>query len=612
MAGNLQTNDIVVEDLVPRVLSGKIRIPTFQRGLRWTERDVLRLFESIAKGYPIGNLLLWNKAAPAQTVHLGALTMHADPEQSAWYVVDGQQRITALANGLTENGHSDPRFRIFYDVNTETFTNKESRSGTTIPLYVIFDLPQLLDLFTSSPILLGNRDFIDRASNLSKIIRGFRIPIYIVEEENPAVLRDIFDRMNNFGRQLTRAEVFSALNEETGVETEESRPFRYDQISEAVQAATRFGTIDDDTVFLCLLARRGADISRDIRREFSNASDSAIATEPRALEFKAETRSEAWALTTKAMISAVQFLMNECKIPHYSFLPYRYLLITLVRFFAHFPNPTAADLRDLRRWVWRSAVIGPSHFKGSVTGTTRILCSKIEPHHERKSIENLLGTAPATEVINHVPTTQETFKTNHAASKIIMCSLWHRSPARFEDAVNNLETVGHVYSRDLLQEELADSITARDFFPMIYATNGGEPTTNEWKSLKRSAGNRILFNTPTATASPYDAIYTLVANPVDDAKVQETLASHIIDQECQEFIVHGDPKSFIAHRNKLLQSQIHDFVELMTEQKFEDTPPLSSFDFDDSDDFDDEDEDEGRDRESEKEVFLFDFNTNED
>jgi len=45
-------------DLVAAASAGRLRIPEFQRPLRWQWKDVSRLFDSIVKGYPIGNLLL--------------------------------------------------------------------------------------------------------------------------------------------------------------------------------------------------------------------------------------------------------------------------------------------------------------------------------------------------------------------------------------------------------------------------------------------------------------------------------------------------------------------------------------------------------------------------
>lgn len=57
-----------IADLIELVLEGRLRIPRFQRGLRWQWEDARRLFDSIARGYPIGSLLFWARPAEAELV----------------------------------------------------------------------------------------------------------------------------------------------------------------------------------------------------------------------------------------------------------------------------------------------------------------------------------------------------------------------------------------------------------------------------------------------------------------------------------------------------------------------------------------------------------------
>ena len=89
-----------VENLVRSVLGGKMRVPSFQRGLKWKAKDVRDLFDSIYVGYPIGALLLQKAPAEAGKVKLGPLQIQAPETQSALWVVDGQQRLVSLAAAL--------------------------------------------------------------------------------------------------------------------------------------------------------------------------------------------------------------------------------------------------------------------------------------------------------------------------------------------------------------------------------------------------------------------------------------------------------------------------------------------------------------------------------
>jgi uncharacterized protein with ParB-like and HNH nuclease domain len=66
-----------IEDLVEEVMTGGVRIPEFQRPFRWQWEDVKRLMDSIVRGYPIGNLLLWARPATEEKLKIGALQILA-------------------------------------------------------------------------------------------------------------------------------------------------------------------------------------------------------------------------------------------------------------------------------------------------------------------------------------------------------------------------------------------------------------------------------------------------------------------------------------------------------------------------------------------------------
>jgi uncharacterized protein with ParB-like and HNH nuclease domain len=83
-----------VEDLVERVRRGLVRVPRFQRGLKWKSSHVVELFDSLYRGYPIGSLLFYKRSAKADRLALGPRVVEAPETSEAWWVVDGQQRVT--------------------------------------------------------------------------------------------------------------------------------------------------------------------------------------------------------------------------------------------------------------------------------------------------------------------------------------------------------------------------------------------------------------------------------------------------------------------------------------------------------------------------------------
>ena len=69
------------EDLVRDVRRGLVRVPPFQRAFKWEAGDIVKLFDSLLQGFPIGNLLLWKRPAPAQ--HLQGVDLSGRPHSRA-------------------------------------------------------------------------------------------------------------------------------------------------------------------------------------------------------------------------------------------------------------------------------------------------------------------------------------------------------------------------------------------------------------------------------------------------------------------------------------------------------------------------------------------------
>lgn len=86
--------------LVEWARGGKLALPDFQRELVWSPRRVVDLMHSVAAGWPIGSLLLL--AGPQE---FRARPLDSGPKLAAAperYVLDGQQRITALLHALAD------------------------------------------------------------------------------------------------------------------------------------------------------------------------------------------------------------------------------------------------------------------------------------------------------------------------------------------------------------------------------------------------------------------------------------------------------------------------------------------------------------------------------
>jgi hypothetical protein len=325
-------------DLIERVGRGQIRIPRFQRPFRWEPRDVEQLFDSILRGYPIGNLLMWERPAPAEDIEIAGVRLHAAAQDAAWLVVDGQQRLTGLVGALTaDEATTDPRFRIFYDLVEGGFTSlPRSRQPREhqLPVSVAVDNRELLRWQRERP-WLSQAQF-DQCDTVSASIRQYEIPVYVVQGDDEEALKDIFDRMNTFGKRLTRSEVFNALHSVS----KEHSPSDLDSLA-AGAVALGFGAIPQPLLVQSVMASREGKTDRDFRKEFKDEAD----------------RYQAFADTQVALAEAIAFLREQAGIPHARLLPYALFLPVLVRFTKLFGQPQARAAELLRRWVWRGSTV---------------------------------------------------------------------------------------------------------------------------------------------------------------------------------------------------------------------------------------------------------------
>jgi hypothetical protein len=536
-----------LDDLVELAWSGQIRVPHFQRDFRWTRQDVIRLFDSIVKRYPVGSLLLWRRPAPAQRLTLGALRFNAPQVDQALWVVDGQQRVVSLANALHPDGAQDPRFNLGYDFREDRIVNRAGTDGPyVIPLPIVFDLTKVLDWFASHP---EANDYRNRAFELTKHLRQFSIPAYQVVQDDTLVLRDIFDRMNNYGKRLSRAEIFSALN--AGRESDAEHTLTIAQIADHVDDQLSFGRIDADTVLRAILARRGPDVHREIRLEFDDDNRRGD------LEFRNEDRDSAFLAGEEALVRAVRFLQS-IGVPHVALLAYRYLLVVLTRVFAHHPGPDPTNLRLLGRWYWRAAVLGPGIFKGSTTGAVRILCTRVDPSDLSGSVRDLLSVLDNGHEVA-LPDLRR-FRTNEATTKIILCSWWDRGP-------RSLET-GDRFDQSQLAEALIDRATAADAVVVFIARRFVPEPYRLW------AANRALVPVLAEPATEIAGAFIQCLDDMPEDTWLQVLSSHSISAESGRHLVDGDTVAFLRSRQADLQQVLESFLRRKCEWGFENTPPL--------------------------------------
>ncbi len=514
-----------IADLMEHVRLGRMRIPNFQRNYRWDVNNVLDLFDSVYRGYPIGSLLLWLKEAPHDVIALGSLRIEAEATPEALWVVDGQQRITSLAGVLMSVGEvPDPRFALFFDLERKRFVRgRKPAPGHWLPMNRLIDTRALLRWLGELQRSGAADELVTTAEDLSKRIREYQLPAYVVETADESTLRTIFDRLNTFGKALTSAEVFQALHGGRRGEAPEDLRTLGKQIAEL-----GFGAIDDNSLLRAVLALRGGDIYRDFRSEFADHEDP----------------TDAFRDAAQAIERVIAFLRSEARIPHVTVLPYRYVIPVLARFFHLHAQATPRSRTLLRRWLWRDA-LAPGR-RSTPVSLFRSAVRAIDAD-EHGSVQRLLGSVPRSSG-SFEPSLSA--RLNEAASRA------------------SVALMGSWQPRSLVDGQRIDLRTHFEHTSPVLPPIVDAP---DWKA---SLANRMLHP---ATTSRLGTL--LIDSPLkheDAVSFDEVLESHAVTQTVAAALNEGNVDRFLEIRRLELGKRLESSAARLTEWDTSDRPPLSA------------------------------------
>jgi hypothetical protein len=450
-----------VEDLVRMTRAGRIRIPEFQRGLKWNAQLVLDLFDSIYRGYPIGSLLFFKRRAPAARVQLGPLTIDAPEVPDAYWVVDGQQRLTALAASMTRPepipGIPIDPFIVYFHPGEQRFVGP-SRTGIVptqwVPATLLLDATRLSEWIFRWPHAdqPGWRTALFEAG---KRIREYRVPMYVLDSDEGDLLKEIFFRINKSGKPLEWPDVYDALYGHQG-----PVPSSISQLATGLRAIG-MGTLGPDELTSCLLALRGLDVTRTLvehRRRDPNVLRGAVAD------------------ALPVLRQVLSFLRANASVPHLRLLPRTFVVEVLARFFVLHPEPSQRNMNLLARWVWR-VFLGEGNYDERTLRRRSI--ADLRQGDEDGSVQALLRLVPKTASI---PVWPETFDARAARTRLVLLGLASLAPRNLGDGVI-IDIAG------LIEEQGADA------FRIVVPVRA--------RSIRlRSPANRLIWAGPGSARSP--------------------------------------------------------------------------------------------------------------
>lgn len=517
-----------VDNLIDKALRGLIRVPRFQRGLKWEATHVQDLFDSIYRGYPIGSLLFFKRQAKAERLQVGPLTIQAPELSEAWWVVDGQQRITSLTACLarpvplpTSRDRSDP-FVLYFDVNTQKFKQPPVHDGipsTWVPLPCLLDASRLSEWafhWQHGQEADLRRVLFEAGTRL----REYTVPLYLIAPEEEAVAKEIFLRTNQSGKPLEWTEVHAALFGQ-----ESTHPATLDQLAEEL-AQLGMGRPGEDRLLTCLFALRGLDPTRNLaehRRRDPEVLEGAV---PEALP---------------VLRRVLSFLHRDAGIPHLRFLPRSTLLDVLTRFFYIHEFPSRRSRTLLSRWFWRT-VVG-----ASISGerTVRRQGIGVIDEDEEESVQRLLGL-----LHKEPPRAFElpaSFDARADATRLVLLALASLRP-------RDLQTAEPLEVAALVDEQGGDS-----FVKIIKGSRieGSRSPANRMIQAKGTPALRLLRR-------------RVAQQGVDDP----LLRGHAIDPQAAQLLASDELEGFLARRAEALTSEVRRLIQRRAAWEHSDRPSI--------------------------------------
>jgi Protein of unknown function DUF262 len=512
------------------VMRGEVRIPVFQRGLTWTATDVVELFDSIYRGFPIGSLLLHRGPAPAGPLKIGSLETFGMEMQRALWVVDGQQRLTSLVAAMGRNDASadslDGLNEIYFDAATQRFSSpaeEEEVPATWVAVSKLAHSSALMEWLSTAP---HGHDATLRSTVLEarRRLREYRISLYIFDADEESTLQLVFARINRSTGSPSWADIHDALFTRV-----DGRPSSLRALTEQL-SSLGMGKLDEQSQLMpSLVAFCGLDVSRGF--------DEHLRDQPARFEGIAAS-----AATT--LREVLGFLRTRAKIPHLRLLPYSAPLLILARFFKEHPDPNSRTQMLLVRWIWRS-LLDPG-FDDLLVSREGTACISDDEEESAQRLLSLVGQYGGVGLL-----------TQHDGASLAQARVWLLGLASLRPQHLSLDAARHPGEVNI--PTLAEATGERGFRRLF-------PVESHPHALL--ATNRILLpgNGPAEEELRTFVSFHGIHHPA--------LGSHAISPACAAALVAGDVGRALEQRSTTLAEALTHFSNGLAEWHRSDRPSI--------------------------------------
>lgn len=523
-----QNGTMKYEQVFSDIDKGIIKIPKFQREFVWDKQQTAKLVDSIIKGFPLGTFIFWKtKDGLRHVKDIGNAKLPQLPKgDSAYYVLDGQQRLTSLyavRKGLTitkdgrEIDYKDIAIDLSLDPDDDdqVVSTEVPNGNRYITVYKLLNggLVELVDDYS--------KDELKKIEIYQKRLTGYDFSTIIIADYPLDIACEVFTRINTGGTILTLFEIMVAKTYDESKKFDLA--FECDMLIDNNGTGkdledSGYETVPHSVVLQCVAAH----LCKQIRRKDI-------------LKLDKNKFIKEWPTVKEGIFKAVDYLRTHLRVHVSKLLPYPVILVPLTYFFIKAGKKPTSLLQNklLSQYFWWASI--GSRFTSGVEG--RIAADLKRMDKILKEVKPKYTGEEVTITAEDLASRQ--FSASDAFCKAVVCLYAAHEPKSFDS--------GSVVLLDNSWLKQANSKNYHHFFPKAFLKKKGFDTSRANSLVNITLVSDSLNKAQIRAQAPSQYMKQFRKSNHDIDKIMKT---HLID-DLQAFgIWTDDYEAFITKRAK--------------------------------------------------------------
>jgi uncharacterized protein with ParB-like and HNH nuclease domain len=337
MSINIKPDREYLREICAKIENGRYAIPVFQRNYVWTTEQILELFDSIEKGYPIGTVILWK---PTDDFLKQSKDILTDEKKNAptpdYYVLDGRQRLTTFYGCIKSEQSKEKKFKLSYNLDKGEFEYSKEERIECLLLSDIYDtftlVGKLVDIQNQIKDKDKARKYVDKARRMNSILQSYAIGEIMIDDCSLDDATVAFSRINSKGTQISKTFMLQAISYKG-----DGGELLSDEINKILASLEEysFDGLNQDDILNCFY--------KYVDKQFFAGKMSELENIDFTPHFKRMGED---------IKRTVEFLYKDCYVISSKLLPYKKQLVILSGFFKEHPQPTLEQKKELKRWFY--------------------------------------------------------------------------------------------------------------------------------------------------------------------------------------------------------------------------------------------------------------------